>query len=286
METSGIILIDKDPGLTTVQEEGVVKRRLGVDRAGHAGTLDPFASGLLLIGINRGTKVLTFFEDKTKSYEADLLLGEKTSTGDIDGSIIEQRQPSLHTEEEINKVLFSFIGDTFQIPPMYSAIKKDGVPLYKMAREGLSIERAPRKVHITSLKLLSYDPSRNLIRFSTDVSKGTYIRTLGEDIAKGLNEIGHLNALRRTRVGGYSIEQAVKPLEAEETDIIPIKDLFKGITFISADSEQLKRIGNGADVALNSSYPDMVMFLNPQGEAMAIYQRADKGWFKVFKEFL
>ncbi|MCI2069614.1 MAG: tRNA pseudouridine(55) synthase TruB [Bacilli bacterium] len=286
METSGIILIDKDPGLTTVQEEVVVKRRLGVDRAGHAGTLDPFASGLLLIGINRGTKVLTFFEDKTKSYEADLLLGEKTGTGDIDGTVIEKKEPSLHTEEEINKVLASFVGDTFQIPPMYSAIKKDGVPLYKMAREGLSIERAPRKVHIASLKLLSYDPAANLIRFSTDVSKGTYIRTLGEDIAKGLNEIGHLTALRRTRVGGYSIDKAVKPLEALESDIIPIKELFKGITFISASPDQIKRIGNGADVALDSSYPDMVMFLNPQGEAMAIYQKADKGWYKVFKEFL
>jgi tRNA pseudouridine55 synthase len=287
METSGILLINKKTGLTTVQQESVVKHTLGIKKAGHAGTLDPFASGLILLGINKGTKTLSFFEDKGKSYSAVLQLGFKTATGDPEGEKTEEKKPDIHSKEEIIRILNSFMGDSTQIPPMYSALKKDGVPLYKLAREGKEIEREPRKIHISKIALTGYDETENTISFDADVSKGTYIRVLAEDIAAKLGEKGHLISLVRTRIGNFTLSQAVLGEAAKESDIIPIKNLFPNIYSFQADPELQIRIKNGADIkAAFADSPALIMPLDNQGEAMAIYQKSDDDWYRLLKEFI
>lgn len=283
---SGVILIDKQAGLSTTGEEANLKHILHTKKIGHAGTLDPFATGLILCGIEKGTKTLEFFENKDKTYIATLQLGKKTDSGDLDGVVVETKEPKDHQESEIQEVLNSFLGDSTQIPPMYSALKKDGVPLYKLARQGETVAREPRKIHIYSLSLLSYDSKKAEITFEVSVSKGTYIRTLGEDISAKLGEVGYLTALRRTKVGGFDVKDAYKAIDVKESNIIPIAALFPELKHITIDPTNEKRIRNGADITLNEPGNDVVLMLAENGEAMALYAKADNGYYKVLKEFI
>lgn len=283
MLNSGIILIDKQAGISTRKEERKLKDLFSTKKVGHAGTLDPFATGLIICGINKGTKLLNELEDKDKTYLASLFLGTMTDTGDKDGTIIKTQEPHQHTKEEIENTLKSFLGESSQVPPMYSALKKDGVPLYKLARENINVEREPRKIKISSIELIDYKD--NIITFKVHVSKGTYIRTLGEDIAKKLNEIGHLEELRRLSVGGFKIEQAHLITEVDpERDLISIRSFFKGIKEHELTKEEEERVRNGADIKLSYS-ESMILTIAQDGTGLALYTKADEGYYKVFKEF-
>ena len=284
MSNSGIILIDKKAGITTTKEEIQLKKIFNTRKVGHAGTLDPFATGLIICGIGKGTKVLTFLEEKNKTYTAALRLGEKTDTGDKDGKIIGSKKASVHTGEEIKKALESFLGQSYQIPPMYSAIKKDGVPLYKLARENKKVERERRLIRVFSIDLDSYED--DTIVFTVSVSKGTYIRTLGEDIASKLGELGHLTALRRTKVGQYSVEEACKIDQVDPSkNLISIRDCFKGVKeHVLSEAEQI-RVHNGADISLPYS-DQLILLINTEGAAEALYIKSDKDYYKVLKEFI
>lgn len=288
---NGIVYLDKKVGMTTLKDEYTIRKNFGTDKTGHGGTLDPFASGLVLIGINKGTKVLPFYENKKKTYKALLQLGEKRDTGDKDGKTIESRPFKVHSEEEIKEVLSSFLGESDQLPPMYSALKKNGVPLYKFAYKGIEVERKKRKIQIDSISLLSYDPSKGEIEFEVKVSKGTYIRVLGEDIAAKLGELGYLTALRRTAVGTISVSQAKKAEDIGESDIIGIREIFQDLPQVLLDEDQKKRVVNGTDIKLSPvqlafSSPAMVLVYDSDGEGLALYQKADGAWYKSFKQFI
>lgn len=284
MSNSGIILIDKKAGITTTKEEIQLKKIFNTRKVGHAGTLDPFATGLIICGVEKGTKVLSFLEEKNKTYLATLKLGEKTDTGDKDGSVIESKKTSKHTKEEIIEVFNSFLGQSYQIPPMYSAIKKDGVPLYKLARENKEVEREKRLIKVFSIELNSFED--DTVIFTVSVSKGTYIRTLGEDIASKLNELGHLTALRRTKVGQYSVEDAHKIDQVNpEKDLISIKDCFQGVKEHLMTDLEMVRVHNGADIQLPYS-DQLVLLLNKENAAEALYIKSDKDYYKVLKEFI
>jgi tRNA pseudouridine55 synthase len=214
----GVIFVDKPAGMTSFDVIARLRKITEIRKIGHAGTLDPFATGLLIICISRqATRLIDEFTRLDKTYTAKLKLGEKTDTADIEGKVTDLRNVPDIIEQNIEDILTSFLGEIDQIPPQFSAIKKDGVPLYKTARKGIQIEIEPRKVMIHSLSFMNYQ--KPYLEFSTTVSKGTYIRSLGEDIAAKLGTVGHLTELRRDSIGPFSVINALR-LEEINKEII------------------------------------------------------------------
>ena len=280
---NGIVLLDKKEGLSTTKEEAKLKSVFQTKKVGHAGTLDPFASGLVICGINKGTKVLSYLEGADKTYLATLKLGQITSRQDRTVEVIDTKEIKEHSFEEISSVLSSFLGVSLQTPPMYSALKVNGQRLYKLARNNIEIERKPRQIEIKSIRLISYENGE--IRFEANVSKGTYIRTLGVDIAEKLGEYGHLISLRRTKIGEYDLSLAKQIDKITPDDLIQIKDIYflDGFTKVVCDDAIYKKVINGNFVYLKNS-PDSIMFMY-KDEAIALYQRLDKDKYKVLQEF-
>lgn len=201
-DINGIIVLDKPLGLSSNKALQIVKRIFDARKAGHTGSLDPLATGLLPICFGEATKVSNYLFDAVKQYRTTVRLGQVTTTGDAEGEVIETLPvPSLE-RPAIEAVLQGFLGETEQVPPMFSALKYQGQPLYKLAREGIEIERKPRKVTIYSLELLDFSPAS--LELLVSCSRGTYIRTLAEDIGRKLGCGGHVEALRRTALGPYS----------------------------------------------------------------------------------
>jgi tRNA pseudouridine55 synthase len=202
-----VINFDKPVNTTSQQAVVKVKRLLGARKAGHAGTLDPIATGVLIVCLNEATKITRFLSDLEKEYIVQLKLGERTDTYDSTGRIVDTKDPSSVHEENIREIFGRFTGFIQQIPPMYSAVKIGGKPLYTLARKGISVERPARGVYINQLEFLSYHPP--FVNARVTCSKGTYIRTLCDDIGNALGTGAHMTALKRTRVGNFSIEDAV-----------------------------------------------------------------------------
>ena len=205
LEISGLLLIDKPLGFSSNQALSKIKWIFSAKKAGHTGTLDPLATGLLPICFGEATKFSSHLLNSEKTYEASIKLGWKSSTGDAEGKLTESKIISLSLEK-LQKELKSFIGLSKQTPPMFSALKYNGQPLYKLAREGVKIERQEREINILELILLNY--SKNIIKIEVTCSKGTYIRTLAEDIANKLGMDGYLIELRRTKIGKLNINEA------------------------------------------------------------------------------
>jgi len=206
---NGILLLDKSVGMSSNAALQEVKKLFFAKKAGHTGSLDPLASGLLPLCLGEATKLSSFLLDSDKVYEGVCQLGRKTSTGDAEGDVIEERPVPDFDEASINKVFSQFMGDIEQIPPMHSAIKQNGQPLYKLAHQGIVVEREPRPVHIYDLDYISHDTQS--FRFRLRCSKGTYVRTLVEDMGEIMGCGAHLTNLRRTQVGPFDLENAVTP---------------------------------------------------------------------------
>lgn len=206
-DVHGIFLLDKPAGISSNRALQIVKRIFQAKKAGHTGSLDPFATGLLPICFGEATKVSAFMLDADKCYRATARLGEKTTTADSEGDVCEtQAVPDLN-ESEINTVFAGFHGPQTQIPPMYSALKKDGKKLYELARQGIEVERPARELIVHKLELSGWDKPE--LVFDVCSSKGTYIRVLAEDIATKLGSCAYLTGLRRTRAGDFNIEHAI-----------------------------------------------------------------------------
>ncbi len=219
----GVLMLDKPVGLSSNTALQKARRALNAQKAGHTGTLDPFASGLLPLCFGEATKFSADLLHADKEYVASIKFGETTTTADVEGEIIETR-PVDFTEEQLHKALESLTGEIDQIPPMYSALKKDGVRLYELARQGQEIEREPRRVTVYELELLSFNKPEALVRVKC--SKGTYVHVLGEDIGKILGCGAHLTALRRTKIADIDISEAVSLQDFEEADIAQRLDML------------------------------------------------------------
>lgn len=198
---NGIVLLDKPADFTSNQALQRVRRLYRAEKAGHTGSLDPMATGMLPVCLGTATKVCSYLLEARKSYRVKARLGQSTDTGDAQGSVVEERPEVELSKEAVEEVLGGFIGDYEQVPPMYSALKFKGQRLYTLARQGVEVPRKPRSVSIFRLKLRSLQ-SREL-RFDVTCSKGTYVRTLVEDIAGALGTLGYVSALRRTSVGPF-----------------------------------------------------------------------------------
>lgn len=252
---SGVLLIDKPQGMTSQQVVSKVKYLLKSDmhdskKAGHTGTLDPMATGLLPICLGEATKFSHYQLDAIKSYQAIIKLGEQTDTGDGEGQIITTSPVPNVTQAMLQSVTEQFLGEIMQVPPMYSALKKDGKKLYELAREGIEVERAARPLIIYELSLTPLSDQQ--LQLTVTCSKGTYVRVLAEDIAKALGTLGHLTALRRIRTGDFDIANAITLADFAALDVaarfdklLAVDACIHSLPSLLLDDSQSKRIRQG-----------------------------------------
>ena len=223
VDFEGILLVDKPQGITSHDVVDRLRRKLRMKKIGHAGTLDPLATGLLIMLVGKATKVSQFLISLDKAYEGTFLLGVETDSQDADGEVVTEKPlPEGLSEEQLIKEMAGFLGDQYQTPPMFSAKKIDGVPLYKIARKGKTVEREPRFVRINELKLKTWDSPAG--KFFMDCSKGTYVRTVVHDLGQRLGCGAHLQSLRRTRIDQFDIS---KSLTLEEINDVPLGEFQK-----------------------------------------------------------
>ena len=252
---SGVLLIDKPQGMSSQQVVSKVKYLLKSDvhdskKAGHTGTLDPMATGLLPICLGEATKFSHYQLDAVKSYQAIIKLGEQTDTGDAEGEIIATIPVPNVTQAMLQSVTEQFLGEIMQVPPMYSALKKDGKKLYELAREGIEVERAARPLTIYKLSLTPL--SAQQLQLTVTCSKGTYVRVLAEDIAKALGTLGHLTALRRIQTGDFEIANAITLADFAALDVaarfdklLAVDACVHSLPSLVLDDSQSKRIRQG-----------------------------------------
>ena len=252
----GIILINKQKNYTSHDVVNKVKK-ITKSKVGHTGTLDPNATGVLPLLLGNATKISKYLINHDKEYEVLLQLGTKTDTADAEGKIIEEKDVNIDSlsEENVKKVLSTFLGKQKQIPPMYSAIKVNGKKLYQYARQGQEVEIKPREIEIYKIKLINLDKKQKQISLVVSCSKGTYIRSLCEDIADRLGTVGFMKELNRTKVGEFNIKDCVTVEEFEEkynkndfSDIITIEEIFKENPKIELDNLNIKQYLNGVKI--------------------------------------
>ena len=253
----GIVIINKPKNCTSHDIVQQAKKILN-EKVGHTGTLDPMATGVLPLLIGKGTLCSKYLINHDKIYQVQLTLGSKTDTADREGKIIEKKEIFQNTfqKEEVQKVLQSFLGKQEQMPPMYSAIKVKGKKLYEYARKGQTVEIQPRSIEIYDIKLLKIKEEEKQIEFQVACSKGTYIRSLCEDMAERLNTVGHMSELKRTQVGNFSISQTISLQQLKEGKIsyITIEELFQDKEAILMEKHRLLLFLNG--VKLTSKQQD------------------------------
>lgn len=285
---NGIILIDKPQGWTSHDVVGKLRGILHERRIGHSGTLDPLATGLLVVFIGRATRAVEFAEADRKEYIAGLRLGMSTDTQDITGRII-SKETDIPDEPEVRIAIERFRGELEQIPPMYSAVKIGGKKLYELARKGESIERKPRHITIFGLEITSRSDNDYIL--DVVCSKGTYIRTLCHDIGAALGCGGCMSSLRRTKSGVFSVDNAYTIAEIQEAAdrgeeeklLLPIDTLFAGYTKLSVDADSEKKLKNGC--IINTSSPDgRFRVYSEDGEFLLLGDVKD-GVMKTVKNF-
>jgi tRNA pseudouridine55 synthase len=245
---NGVLILDKPGGITSQEAVNRVNRMLKARRAGHTGTLDPFATGVLPICVNDATKIIPFMNDYFKKYEARMRLGIKTDTLDLTGRVVGESETGIINNVKLLDAFSKFRGKINQVPPMYSALKKDGVRLYEYARRGVEVERPARSVVINRLEILDYSPP--FVRFMVECSRGTYIRVLASDIADELGCGGHLTDLRRVESDGFKIDDAVtfEDIEKGGVELTPLDDALAHMIRINVDRELASEIREGKQI--------------------------------------
>ena len=292
MRIDGLLVVDKPGGMTSLDVVREIKARFLIKKAGHIGTLDPFATGVLPVAMNEGTKLIPFLQEDPKDYEAVMKIGEETRTDDLTGEIVRRGPWEDLSPEMIRTVFKSFSGKIRQTPPMFSAIKVKGKPLYRMARKGIEIERQEREVQVYDLQVRRIDLP--MIHFGVSCSKGTYIRALARDIGKRIGCGAHLVSLRRTRSGPFTLEQAIpmeklKTLPGDETlhdSLIPLKEVLFGLPEVIGDERLIRKIRYGKemivrDLELQTLPPfeegQWLKMSSPEEGLVAILQSALRG---------
>ena len=282
---SGFLLIDKESSYTSRDVCNIIAKIFDAKKVGHAGTLDPFATGLLIVGINNATKALSYIEGQYKTYEATLLLGSKTSSGDHTDEIIEEKPVPSFGKDDVEKVFASLQGEIEQTVPMTSAVHVNGRKLYQYAHLNQEVELPKRTVDIKELKLISFNEKE--IVFSTTVSKGTYIRVLGETIANKLNTVGHLTSLRRTKILDLDVKMAKKLKELDENCLLPIIEIVKKFMPVEELSNpvELKKARHGGKLSLKlfNNQHDIFCVSDMQNHAIAIYKYSELGYYECIR---
>jgi tRNA pseudouridine55 synthase len=276
-DVDGILLLDKPLGLSSNQALQRARRLYRAAKAGHTGSLDPLATGVLPLCFGQATKVSGLLLDADKTYEARLQLGARTSTGDAEGEVVERLPVPALARERVEAALAALTGPQDQLPPMYSALKRDGRPLYELARAGVEVERTPRRIVVHRLRLLALDAAS--LTFEVECSKGTYVRTLGEDVARALGTCGHLGALRRTAVAAFAGHplQSLDGLEALagaeaalDALLMPVDAALGAWPAVTLDAGGARDVLHGRATACATAAPGAVRIYGPGEELLAL----------------
>ena len=291
-QIDGVLVVDKPDGITSMDVVRTVKRRFTVKKAGHLGTLDPFATGVLPVILNEATKLVPFLEEESKEYEATLKLGEETSTDDPTGEILLRGSWDHVTSEMIECAFKPFVGFIEQVPPMFSAVKVQGKPLYRLARKGIEVERKKRTVRIFDLQIESI--SLPLVHFKVSCSKGTYIRTLARDIGRKVGCGSHLIRLRRLRNGPFTLDRAVSwetlatcfgPRDLQPW-LIDMRGALDHLPEVIGDEGLVKKIRFGREMTVRDlpsqalpifSEREWIKVTSPRGDLVAILRSEIRG---------
>ena len=290
---NGILNVNKPQGKTSYDIVALVKRLSGEKRVGHAGTLDPLASGVLPVCLGQGTRVIEFLAESTKVYRAQIELGVVTDTYDAEGKVLERKDPSRVNREQVESALNSFKGKILQVPPMFSALKHQGTPLYKLARNGTEVERDSRPVEIHRLELLDWQPP--VLTVEVECGKGTYIRSLAHDLGQVLGCGASLKSLVRTRYGPFVIAESISLWELEESFqfgyfkklVHPLDMVLTNYPAVVVDDATGNAIKNGNTIVLeNVSNENLCRAYNQDNHLLAVlrYEPEKGGWHpeKVF----
>ena len=282
---SGVLLLDKPAGITSQSAVTRAKHLYSAAKAGHTGTLDPMATGLLPVAFGEATKFSNALLDADKTYRAIVRLGVTTTTGDLEGAVVTRASVNVNPAK-LEAVLDQFRGDVMQMPPMYSALKHAGKPLYVYARAGTEIARAPRQITISALALESYDGTD--LAITVTCSKGTYIRVLAEDIGKALFCGATLAGLRRTKVGRYSVEdasilEALGELDEEErmARLLPVDALLAGLQSCALDADRASQLVRGQTVGCPKGLtPGLTRLYGPDQAFLGLAEVVDERWLR------
>ena len=281
----GALLLDKPLGMTSNRALQDAKKLLGAKKAGHGGTLDPLASGLLVILVGEGTKFAGPMLDADKEYLATVKLGVTTTTADAEGEVLEER-PVQVQPDQVAAALGRFRGPIAQMPPMHSALKRDGVPLYQLARAGRSVERQPRQVEIHELELLQCAPP--ILELRVRCSKGTYIRVLAEDIGAALGTGAHLAALRRTSSGRFHVRDAatleeLRAMPNKRAALLPLRALLEGLPRAELDATAEARLRNGQPLKISGLAEGLCALYGADGGVIGLGEAQREGVLRAVR---
>lgn len=283
MVTDGLVVVDKPAGFTSHDVVAKLRKAYGQRRVGHAGTLDPDATGVLLVGLGRVTRLLRFLQVASKEYRADVRLGVATSTLDAAGEVLDRQEMPL-TRAQVEQAATHFVGDIEQVPPMVSAIKIGGRRLHELARRGEEVERAPRPVHIDRVDVEAFEPGPYpLATLHIECGSGTYVRTLAADLGTALGGCAHVETLRRLRVGTFGLDEAIT-LDVIESDpsaaVRPPADAVRDLEVLEVDAESEKAIRHGMTFpagTLGESGAGPFAVVDDHAELLAVYERRRGG---------
>ena len=279
----GLVVVDKPAGFTSHDVVARLRKAYGQRRVGHAGTLDPDATGLLLVGLGRATRLLRFLQEGDKEYRADVRFGVATSTLDAAGDVLDRQEMPL-TREQVERAAAHFVGDIEQVPPMVSAIKVGGRRLHELARRGEEVERTPRQVHIDVVEIEDFESGPYpLATLRIECGSGTYVRTLAADLGTALGGFAHVETLRRVRSSSFRLDEA-RTLDAIEADplaaVLPAREAVRSLEPLKVDAESARGICHGMTFptgTLGEAGPGPFAVIDPGGQLLAVYERRRGG---------
>ena len=272
---NGFLLVNKDPGITSSRVVQIVKKKFQLKKVGHLGTLDPMATGLLIIAINRATKFASLLLQSEKSYRAEATLGIQTDTDDAEGEAISSKKVDI-TELEIKETLLTFLGASYQLPPDYSALKHKGKPMYKYARNGIKVEKAERKIFIKNIQNILIEIPK--VSFDISCSKGTYIRSIARDLGAKLGCGAHLSGLIRTSQEKFMLSDACSLDDINLEDIISLEKAFEDLDFIKLNEKDSKAFIHGRSIEIDFDHTNLLRVYDSANQFIAIGKNSSKGF--------
>ena len=272
---NGFLLVNKDPGITSSRVVQIVKKKFQLKKVGHLGTLDPMATGLLIIAINRATKFASLLLQSEKSYRAEVTLGIQTDTDDAEGEVISSKEVDI-SELEIKETLLTFLGASYQLPPDYSALKHKGKPMYKYARNGIKVEKAERKIFIKNIQNILIEIPK--VSFDISCSKGTYIRSIARDLGAKLGCGAHLSGLIRTSQEKFMLSDACSLDDINLEDIISLEKAFEDLDFIKLNEKDSKAFIHGRSIEIDFDHTNLLRVYDSANQFIAIGKNSSEGF--------
>ena len=272
---SGFLLVNKDPGITSSRVVQILKKKFNLKKVGHLGTLDPMATGLLIIAINRATKFASLLLQSEKSYRAEVTLGIQTDTDDAEGEVISSKAVNINGLDA-KESLLTFLGESDQLPPNYSALKYKGKPMYKYARDGIKVEKAARKILIKNIQNILIELPR--VSFDISCSKGTYIRSIARDLGAKLGCGAHLSGLTRTSQEKFRLSEACSLDDIKLKDLISLEKAFEDLDFIKLNEKDCKAFLHGRSIEIDFDHTNLLRVYDSANQFIAIGKNSSKGF--------